>query len=139
MSHNLSFVRDDAAGVDVLGSSGTPQALAVADTYYAQTGFSDVRDYRQASWYVTVAAIGTATKITVKIEWSEATNLAQQGAEAVSAGTVTVSSAEFEFAVSGTGTIPVLPLPVIAPNVKISVKADIGTTTTCYARLARQA
>lgn len=139
MSYNLNILSDDTAGVDVIGSSGTPTTLSVADTYVAQSGLTAVLNYRQATWYPFISAIGTATKITVKIEWSEdATNLAQQGLESIASATATVSSGEWEYT-AAVGALPPLPLPVIAPNAKVSIKADLGTTTTCYVRVARQA
>ena len=80
MSYNLNILSDDTAGVDVIGTSGVPAALSVADTYVAQAGLTAVA-----------------------------------------------------------GALPPIPLPVIAPNAKVSIKADIGTTTTCYVRVVRQA
>ncbi len=139
MSYNLNILGDDGSGVDVIGSSGTPTILAVADTYVSQAGLTDVLNYRQATWYAVIAAIGTATKITLKIEWSEdATSLAQQGFEAIAADVATVSSGIWEYTAVA-GALEPIPLPVIAPNAKVSIKADIGTTTTCYVRVARQA
>jgi len=139
MSYNLNILADDGAGVDVIGSSGTPAALTVADTYVAQVGLTDVLNRRQVTWYPFISAIGTATKITVKIEWSEdATNLAQQGFESITAAVGTVSSGIWEYTAAA-GALPAIPLPVIAPNAKVSIKADIGTTTTCYVRVVRQA
>jgi len=139
MSYNLNILGDDGAGVDVIGSSGTPAALTVADTYVAQPGLTDALNYRQVTWYPFISAIGTATKITVKIEWSEdATNLAQQGFEAIAADVATISPGIWEYAAVA-GALEPIPLPVIAPNAKVSIKADAGTTTTCYVRVARQA
>lgn len=139
MSYNLNILSDDTAGVDVIGTSGAPVTLAVADTYVAQPGITDVLNYRQSTWYPFISAIGTATKITVKIEWSEdATNLAQQGFESIAAEVATISSAVWEYTAVA-GALEPIPLPVIAPNAKVSIKADIGTTTTCYVRVARQA
>ena len=139
MSYNLNILSDDTAGVDVIGTSGAPAALSVADTYVAQTGLTPVLNYRQATWYPFISAVGTATKITVKVEWSEdATNLAQQGLEAISGAAATISSGEWEFT-AAVGALPPIPLPVLAPNAKVSIKADTGTTTTCYVRVARQA
>ena len=139
MSYNLNILSDDTAGVDVVGTSGAPAALTVADTYAVQPGLTETLNYRQATWYAFISAVGTATKITVKIEWSEdATNLAQQGLESIASATATVSSGEWEYT-AAVGALPPLPLPVIAPNAKVSIKADLGTTTTCYVRVVRQA
>jgi hypothetical protein len=139
MSYNLNILGDDTAGVDVIGTSGAPAALTGVDTYVVQPGLTDVLNYRQATWYPFISAIGTATKITVKIEWSEdATNLAQQGFESIAADVATVSSGIWEYTAVA-GALEPIPLPVIAPNAKVSIKADIGTTTTCYVRVARQA
>ena len=138
MSYNLNILSDDTAGVDVIGTSGAPAALSVADTYVAQAGLTAVLNYRQATWYPFISAVGTATKITVKVEWSEdATNLAQQGFEAIAANVATISSGIWEYAIVA-GALEPIPLPVIAPNAKVSIKADIGTTTTCYVRVVRQ-
>jgi hypothetical protein len=139
VSYNLNILSDDTAGVDVIGTSGLPAALSVADTYVAQAGLTAVLNYRQATWYPFISVLGTATKITVKVEWSEdATNLAQQGFSAVSGAASTISSGEWEYTAVA-GALPPIPIPVIAPNAKVSIKADIGTTTTCYVRVVRQA
>lgn len=140
MSYNLNILGDDGAGVDVIGSSGTPAALPLADTYVAQPGLTDVLNYRQVTWYPFISVLDPgATKITVKIEWSEdATNLAQQGFESIVANIATISSGIWEYT-AVLGALEPIPLPVIAPNAKVSIKANIGTTTTCYVRVARQA
>lgn len=129
---------DDNPGTDVIGTSAAPAALSVADTYVAQTGLTPALNYRQVTWYPFVSAVGTATKITVKVEWSEdGTNLAQQGFESIASGAATITAGVFEFTAVA-GALPPIPLPVIAPGAKVSIKADIGTTTTCYVRAVRQ-
>ena len=123
---------DDTAGVDVIGTSAAPAALGVADTYVSETGITAALNYRQVTWHPFISNVGTATKITVKVEWSEdGANLAQQGFESITAGV-------FEYTAVA-GALPPIPLPVIAPGAKVSIKADIGTTTTCYVRVVRQA
>jgi hypothetical protein len=136
-------VRSDATGTDVIGSSGAPVTLTPADTYQAQSGFTDTRDFSTAVWYVTIPAKGTATKITVKIEWSEdASNLSQQGSESITSGVSTLSEyiAEYDISLeSAPFNLPAIVLPVAGPNAKVSVKSDLGTTTTTYVRVWRQA
>ena len=130
MSYNLNILGDDTTGVDVIGSSGTPAALTVADTYVAQPGLTDTLNFRQVTWYPFISAVGTAAWITIKIEWSEdGTNLAQQGFG---------PTGEWVYPAFA-GALQPLSLPVIAPNAKVSIKADTGTTTTCYVRVTRQA
>ena len=129
---------DDTAGVDVIGTSDAPAVLSVADTYTAQSGLTSVADYRQATWFPFVSVVGTATKITVKIEWSEdGTNLAQQGFESISGAASTVSPGIWEYTAAA-GALPPIPLPVIAPNAKVSIKADTNDATV-YVRVVRQA
>ena len=91
---NINVIaRSDSAGTDVLGSSGAPQLLNLADTYFDQSGFTDTRDFGDCVWHVTCENKGTATKLTVKIEWSEdASNLSPQGSESISAGVSTLLS-----------------------------------------------
>jgi hypothetical protein len=130
---------DDTAGVDVIGTSAAPAALGVADTYVSETGITAALNYRQVTWHPFISNVGTATKITVKVEWSEdGANLAQQGFESITAGAATITAGVFEYTAVA-GALPPIPLPVIAPGAKVSIKADIGTTTTCYVRVVRQA
>jgi len=137
------IMRSDAAGTDVLGSSGSPQTLAVADTWYTEASTTTTRDHRDAIWYTTIANKGTATKITVKVEWLEdGTNLGPQGTEAISSGTATLSVYEAEYDISALTApfnLPTISLPTAGPAAKVSVKADIGTTATCYVRVWRKA
>lgn len=138
-------IRSDSAGTDVLGTSGSPQVLSAADTYFAQSGVTDTRDFGDCVWHVTCTDKGTATKLTVKVEWSEdGTNLSQQGSESISAGVSTLSEYIAEYDISGETTppsfnLPAILLPVAAPNAKVSIKADIGTTTDVYIRVWRKA
>ena len=134
--------RSDAAGADAIGSSASPVTLG-ADTYEAQAGFTSTRDYRDCAWHVTIPNKGTATKVTVKVEWSEdSANLSQQGSEIIAAGVSTLSDFVQEYDVTNLTApfnLPALLLPTAAPNAKVSVKADIGTTTTVYVRAWRKA
>ena len=141
---NINVIaRSDSAGTDVLGSSGAPQLLNLADTYFDQSGFTDTRDFGDCVWHVTCENKGTATKLTVKIEWSEdASNLSPQGSESISAGVSTLSEYTAEYDISGESApfnLPAILLPVAAPNAQVSVKADIGTTTEVYVRAWRKA
>jgi len=132
MSYNLNILGDDGAGVDVIGSSGTPAALTVADTYVAQPGLTDALNYRQVTWYPFISAIGTATKITVKIEWSEdATNLAQQGFEAIAADVATISPGIWEYAAVA-GALEARPawVKMMAPETSSTASQD-RTTARC--------
>jgi hypothetical protein len=134
----LNAISDDSVGVDAIGSSGVPVALNPADTYVAQTGLTNTSNYRQVTWYPFITNLGTATKITLKIEWSEdGTNLAQQGFESIAGATATISSAEWEYTAAA-GALPPIPLPVIAPGAKVSIKSDTNDAT-CYVRVVRQA
>ena len=136
-------VRSDASGTDVIGSSATPQVLNLANTYFTQTGFTDTRDFGDCVWHVTCEDKGTATKLTVKVEWSEdASNLSSQGSESISAGVSTLSEYIAEYDISGETApfnLPAILLPVAAPNAQVSVKSDIGTTTEVYVRAWRKA
>lgn len=136
-------MRSDASGTDVLGTAGTPQVLGTADTYFAQSGATDTRDYDTAVWYVTVTDKGTATSITVKVEWLEdGSNLGPQGTEDILSGASTLSVYEASYDISGETApfnLPVIPLDVIGPAAKVSVKADAGTTTQIYTRVWRKA
>jgi hypothetical protein len=141
---NINVIaRSDSAGVDVLGSSGAPQALSAADTYFTQSGFTSTRDFGDCVWHVTCTNKGTATKLTVKIEWSEdASNLSPQGSEAISSGVSTLSEYIAEYDISGKTApfnMPAILLPTAAPNAQVSVKADIGTTAEVYVRAWRKA
>lgn len=134
--------RSDSAGTDVLGSSGATQALN-SSTYTAQTGVTDTRDFSDCVWHVTCTDKSTATKLTVKVEWSEdGTNLSQQGSESITAGVSTLSEYIAEYDISGEAIVPFnLPailLPVAAPNAKVSMIADAGAPTV-YVRAWRKA
>ena len=135
-------VRSDEAGANAIGSSASPVTLG-ADTYEAQAGFTPTRDFRDCAWHVTIPNKGTATKVTVKVEWSEdSSNLSQQGSELIAAGVSVLSAFVQEYDVSALVApfnLPALLLPTTAPNAKVSVKADIGTTTTVYVRAWRKA
>ena len=129
---------DDNPGADVIGTSAAPAALSVADTYVAQTGLTSATNYRQVTWFPFVSDVGTATKITVKIEWSEdGANLAQQGFESITAGAATITAGVWEYTAVA-GALPPIPIPVIAPGAKVSIKADTNDVT-CYVRVVRQA
>jgi len=139
-----AMVRSDEAGSDIIGSSGSPTTLTSADTYVAQSGVTDVRDYSRAVWYVTCTNKGTATKLTVTLEWFEdaGTNNAPQGAELITAGAAVLDVYEAGYDISGLAApfnLPPIALDVIGPNARLSVKADIGSTTEVYARVWRKA
>lgn len=139
------LVRSDASGTDVIGSSGSPQALN-SSTYTAQTGVTDTRDFSDCVWHVTCTdkdlVGGPATKLTVKVEWSEdGTNLSQQGSESITAGVSTLSEYTAEYDISGETApfnLPAILLPVAAPNAKVSMIADAGAPTV-YVRVWRKA
>lgn len=148
-STELNFIgsklnmRSDANGTAVLGDVGSPVVLSSANTYFYQSGVTDTRDYDTAVWYVTVAAKGTATSVTVKISWLEdGTNLGPQGTEDILSGASTLSVYEATYNIASETApfnIPVIPLNVIGPNAKIAIKADVGITTQVYARVWRKA
>jgi hypothetical protein len=135
------LVRSDASGTDVIGSSGSPQALN-SSTYTAQTGVTDTRDFSDCVWHVTCTDKSTAGVLTVKVEWSEdGTNLSQQGSESITAGVSTLSEYTAEYDISGETAIfnlPAILLPVAAPNAKVSMIADAGAPTV-YVRVWRKA
>jgi hypothetical protein len=135
-----TIVRSDSVGADVIGSSGSPATFSTAFT--AQAGFTDVVDYRTASWFVWITNKGTAARVDVQIEWSEDTsNLLAQGTEAISSGTSTLSVYEAQYDISALTApfgLPVIVLPIPAPNAKVKVKVDAGTTTQGYVRVTRQ-
>ena len=137
VNSNRPFPASDSLGGDAIPAS----TLSVADTYVTQTGFTKTLGYGQVIWFPVVTTLdGAATKITVKIEWTQdgGTVYSSQGTESISSGVVTVSSAVWEYA-AATGGLAPIPLPVIAPGVRVSIKADAGTTTECYVKMVRQA
>lgn len=135
-----TIVKSDSVGADVIGSSNAPATFSTSFT--AQTGLTNVLDYRTASWFVWITNKGTANRVDVQIEWSEdATNLLAQGTEAISAGTSVLSVYEAQYDISALSApfgLPVIPLPVVAPNAKIKIKVDSGNTTQGYVRVTRQ-
>jgi hypothetical protein len=136
-----AMARSDATSTDLnnLGTNATPVALTTA--YRVQGDLTDVRDFSKAIWYVYVAAIGTATSVTIRVEWYDdgGTYPSRQGTEAITAGAAVLSEYEATFSLGGSGSVPPIPLEVLGPNVRLSVKADIGTTTTVHSRIWRKA
>jgi hypothetical protein len=109
--------------------------------YLDQVGVTDTRDFSDAVWYVNIVVKDAATtSVTVKVSWFEdaGTNAAPQSTEAILAGEATGSVYEYVFAITGTGMIPAIPLPVIGVNTQVSVKVNAGTTTTAYVRVWRK-
>lgn len=133
----------------MIGTNAAPAALSTPDTYVAQAhatadDLTDTLGYRQVSHYVAIPVKDALTTlITVLVEWSDdGAALLPQGSESVADGTISVFSAEFVQDVSGLTapfSFPVVPLPVIAAYSKVSIKANLGTTTTAHVRSARQA
>jgi len=80
----------------------------------------------------------------VQIDWTAdgGTVFSPQGTESISAGASTLSINQAQYDVSGfpplSGfSLPVIALPVVAPEVRIRVRADAGSTT-AYVLVARQ-
>lgn len=137
------LVRSDAAGTDVIGSSGSP--ITIPSTFSGvgvQSGFTDTRDYTDAVWFVTIDTVSTATRIDVRVEWSEdAANLGQQGTENITNGTAELNSYEAQYDISGLSApfnLPPISLPVAAPNAKVSIKGNAGSPEG-YVRVWRKA
>ncbi len=133
-----SDIASDRQGLPAL----PPTTLVTPDTYVNQSGYTSTYGYRQATWFPVITTLDPATsKISVKIEWTQDAGVifGPQGTESISSGTIPVSSAVWEYTVSGTGGLEPIPLPVIAPGARVSIKADAGTTTACYVNITRQA
>ena len=123
------LVRSDASGTEVL-ASGT---ITTAFTGGSQTGSSDLRDFSNATWWVTCTVKSSAARLDISIQWSEDdTNFDEQGTEVISSGTSTVSDYEAQFDISGdTATFAKhISLPTYGRRyAKFRVKADAGTPT----------
>jgi hypothetical protein len=104
-----------------------------------------VSEYRQCSWYIIIANKDAATsQIDVQIDWTAdgGTVFSPQGTESITAGASTLSIYQAQYDVSAfpggsSFSLPVIPLPVVAPQVRIRVRADAGSTT-AYVLVARQ-
>lgn len=122
-------VRSDASGTEVL-ASGT---ITTAYSGGTQTGSTDCRDFSNVTWWLECTAKSSATRLDIQIQWSEDdTNFDEQGSEAISAGTATVSDYEAQFDISGdTATfVKHISLPTYGRRyAKFRVKADGGTPT----------
>lgn len=123
-------LRSDASGQAMtgVGTSGSPATYGIS--YTTQTDSTDLRDYGDATWYVYITNKSTATKITVKVDFSEDdSNFGQQHSEVIAAGAATESPYEAEFDISALSATLVLPLSlrVMGPKSRVSVKADQGT------------
>ena len=140
----LPPTRSDIAATDVAGLS-TTVALTVNDTYVYQSDFTDVIDYSNCIWYISInpGAPQSVTKITVLIEWSGDglgyTTKYPQGSESISSGISTLSKYEAEFDVTSNLILPAISLPVAGPYVRIAIKADDTTTNpTVWAKVWRR-
>ena len=137
----------DTAGVAVIGTPGAPVTLANGASFTVQATLTDVTAYSQCTWYVVITNRDTATptnRIDVRIDWTAdgGTVFSSQGTEAISAGTATLSVYEAQYDISAFPTaaifsLPAIPLPVIAPEVRVRVRADAGNTQ-AYVLVARQ-
>jgi hypothetical protein len=141
---NINVIaRSDSAGIDVIGSTGSPQALTVDNTYVTQVGATDTRDYSDCVWLVETVTQGSATKLTVKVEWlhdSSVTDTNPQGSESISSGLSTLSVYEAEYTLLGTEGLPAISLPVAGPYALVSIKADLtGTNPGVIVRVWRKA
>jgi len=142
MSQDPRVTYPAEATSDRLGVPALPlTTLALPDTYVSQSSPTEIHGYRQATWFPVVTVLdGAATKISVKIEWTQDGGVVYgpQGTESISSGIVAVTAAVWEYPAVVGGLEPI-PLPVIAPGARVSIKADAGTTTQCYINIVRQA
>jgi len=141
----LPPTRSDIIDADVAGLSPAV-ALTVNDTYVYQTDFTDVIDYSDCIWHISIngGVPQTVTKITVLIEWSgdglAFTTKYSQGSESISSGISTLSKYEAEFDVTSNFVLPAISLPVAGPYVRIAIKADnTSTNPTVWAKVWRKA
>jgi hypothetical protein len=121
---------------------------AGAGAFTVQSGLTDVTAYKQCTWYVIITNRDTGTptnQIKVRIDWTAdaGTVFNTQGTESISAGVSTLSYYEAQFDISSFPTattfgLPPIALPVVAPEVRVRVGADAGSTT-AYVLVARQA
>lgn len=122
-------VRSDASGTEVLASG----AISSAYSGGTQTGSTDCRDFSNATWWISCTNKSSATRLDVSIQWSEDdSNFDEQGSEAVSSGTATVSDYEAQFDITGDSATFVkhLSLPTYGRRyAKFRIKADTGTPT----------
>lgn len=133
--------KSDAAGTDIIGTSGVPVAITTTYTGVGvQVGSTDFLYYTTGIWYVYVTAKSTATRIDMRVQWAEDNvYFDAQGTEDITGGTVTVDSAEFQFDITGDAATFVkhLPLPCDGRRyAKFSVKSDAGTPSV-YVRVVR--
>ena len=142
---NINVIaRSDAEAQDVMGTLGSPQALTVDDTYVVQTGTTDTRDYSNCVWFVETVTQGSATKLTVKVEWLHnalPTDRNPQGSESISGGLSTLSVYEAEYTLVADEGLPAISLPVAGPYAMVSIKADLtaGTNPEVIVRAWRKA
>lgn len=142
-----SGTTSDAAGTPVIGTPGAPVTLANGVNFTAQATLTDVTAYSQCTWQVIITNRDTATptaRIDVRIDWTSdsGTVFSPQGTEAISAGVATLSVYEAQYDITPFPTasvfsLPPIPLPVIAPGVRIRVRADAGSTD-AYVLVTRQ-
>lgn len=135
----------DKSGVPVIGAAGSEVTLAAgAGAFTAQSTLTDVSGHKQCTWYVIIASRDVATtQINVRIDWTAdgGSLFSTQGTESISSGASTLSLYEAQYDVTGlTGpfSLPPISLPVVAPQVRVRVGADAGSTT-AYVLVARQA
>lgn len=133
----------DTAGTDIIGTSGVP--VAISNTYAGagiQAGSTDCLTYNNVVWYVYVTAKSTATRIDMRVQWSEDNvYFDEQATESIASGTVTVDDGEWQYDIS-TDVVTFmkhLPLPTYGRRyAKFSVKSDAGTPSV-YVRVVRSA
>jgi hypothetical protein len=140
-----SGTTSDTAGTAVIGSAGSPVTFTSSDT--VQVGLTDVTAYKQCTWYVIITDRDTVTPtntVEVRIDWTadSGTTFNTQGTEAIAAGVSTLSYyvAQFDitaFPAAAIFGLPPIPLPVVAPEVRVRVKVDAGSTDG-YVLVARQ-
>jgi hypothetical protein len=142
-----SGTTSDASGTAVIGTAVSPVTLAAgAGAFTVQSGLTDVTAYKQCTWYVIIVsrdAVTPTTQINVRIDWTAdgGSVFSTQGTESISSGASTLSLYEAQYSVTGlTGpfSLPPISLPVVAPEVRVRVGADAGSTT-AYVLVARQA
>lgn len=138
----------DASGTAVIGTAGAPVTLASgAGAFTLQAGLTDVTAYKQCTWYVIITNRDTGTptnQVKVRIDWTAdgGTVFNTQGTESISAGISTLSYYEAQFDISSFPTattfgLPPIALPVVAPEVRVRVGTDAGSTD-AYVLVARQ-
>ena len=110
-----------------------PKAVTIATlstAYTAQTGHVAMEGRRTVVFLVGITVASGAASIAAMVEWShDAVTWAPQSAEAIAAGAVTATPAEWTFTLAES---PTFTLPLYESQgryVRLKLKADAGTPT----------